>query len=103
MYGRQIFTRSVATTDDGALCFMQEVLKYMSSAPCIALEVRGDEIVRRFRDFCGPFDVQVARVLRPGTLRAIHGKNTLWNAVHCTDCPEDGVLECQYFFTALSS
>lgn len=82
---------------------MQEVLKNMCSGPCIALEVRGEDVVRRFRDFCGPFDVQVARVLRPTSLRATLGKSSVLNAVHCTDCPEDGVLESQFVFHTLAS
>jgi nucleoside diphosphate kinase len=79
-----------------------EVIKYMTSAPCIAVEVRGDDAVRTFRELCGPHDVQVARVLRPTSLRARFGTTNLYNAVHCTDCPEDGVLEVQFFFTTLS-
>lgn len=80
----------------------QEVLKYMCSGPCLALEVRGDDAVRRFRDFCGPFDVQIAQALRPASLRAKLGKTNLLNAVHCTDCVEDGVLESQFIFHSLA-
>ena len=46
-------------------------------------------------------DVQIAQTLRPNCLRAKYGKSSLLNAVHCTDSPEDGVLECQYFFQTL--
>uniref|UniRef100_A0A8D0GJ58 Nucleoside diphosphate kinase-like domain-containing protein n=1 Tax=Sphenodon punctatus TaxID=8508 RepID=A0A8D0GJ58_SPHPU len=46
---------------------------------------------------------EIARHLRPGTLRALFGKNKIQNAVHCTDLPEDGVLEVQYFFKILDS
>lgn len=81
----------------------QEVLKNMCSGPSIALEVRGEDAVRRFRDLCGPFDVQIAQTLRPQSLRARFGKTNLLNAVHCTDCPEDGVLECQFVFQALGA
>ncbi|KAF4127605.1 Nucleoside diphosphate kinase domain-containing protein [Phytophthora infestans] len=80
-----------------------EMLKYMCSSPCLALEVRGDDVVRRFREFCGPFDVQVARALRPDCLRAKFGRSAIYNALHCTDCPEDGVLECQFVFKSLFS
>lgn len=73
----------------------------MSSTPCIALEIRGENVVTRFREFCGPLDVQIAKTLRPSSLRAKYGKNTMYNAVHCTDCPEDGVLESQFVFTSL--
>lgn len=75
----------------------------MCSSPCLALEVRGEDVVRRFREFCGPFDVQVAKTLRPGSLRAKFGRSIIYNALHCTDCPEDGVLECQFIFRSLSS
>ncbi|KAG6976407.1 hypothetical protein JG688_00001381 [Phytophthora aleatoria] len=80
-----------------------EMLKYMCSSPCLALQVRGEDVVRRFREFCGPFDVQVAKTLRPDSLRAKFGRSTIYNALHCTDCPEDGVLECQFVFKSLSS
>ncbi|KAG6609553.1 Nucleoside diphosphate Kinase [Phytophthora cinnamomi] len=80
-----------------------EMLKYMCSSPCLALEVRGEDVVRRFRELCGPFDVQVAKTLRPDSLRAKYGRTNIYNALHCTDCPEDGVLECQFIFRSLSS
>ncbi|RLV99025.1 hypothetical protein DV515_00010233, partial [Chloebia gouldiae] len=35
----------------------------------------------------------LARHLRPGTLRAVFGTDKIQNAVHCTDLPEDGLLE----------
>jgi nucleoside-diphosphate kinase len=31
--------------------------------------------------------------LRPRTLRALFGVDKVQNAVHCTDLPEDGLLE----------
>ena len=36
---------------------------------------------------------EMSRLLRPNTLRALYGKDQVKNAVHCTDLPEDGVLE----------
>lgn len=36
---------------------------------------------------------EISRHLRPTTLRALYGKDKVKNAVHCTDMPEDGVLE----------
>ncbi|RHZ09907.1 hypothetical protein DYB37_013027 [Aphanomyces astaci] len=52
--------------------------------------------------FCGPFDVHVARELAPTTLRGIYGHTNMQNAVHCTDSPEDGNLETQFFFRVLA-
>ena len=36
---------------------------------------------------------EIARHLRPRTLRALYGVDKVKNAVHCTDLPEDGLLE----------
>ncbi|KAJ8350381.1 hypothetical protein SKAU_G00255110 [Synaphobranchus kaupii] len=73
----------------------------LCTGPCMVLEIRGAEAPRTFREFCGPADPELARHLRPATLRAQFGKNKVQNAVHCTDLPEDGVLEVQYFFKIL--
>ncbi|KAH0625011.1 hypothetical protein JD844_033016, partial [Phrynosoma platyrhinos] len=70
-----------------------EMVVELCSGPCIALEIRQVDPEKAFRDFCGPSDPEIARYLRPGTLRAVYGKNKIQNAVHCTDLPEDGLLE----------
>ncbi|KAH8354289.1 hypothetical protein KR084_006149 [Drosophila pseudotakahashii] len=51
-----------------------------------------------FRNFCGPMDPEIAKLLRPHTLRAKFGKSKVQNAVHCTDLPDDSNLELQYIF-----
>jgi len=79
----------------------------LSSGPCLALELAGEQgetaesVVGRYREVCGPADSVVARLLRPSTLRARFGVDQDLNAVHCTDLPEDGKLEVEYFFKIL--
>ncbi|XP_062412123.1 nucleoside diphosphate kinase 7 isoform X1 [Sardina pilchardus] len=73
----------------------------LSSGPCMALEIHASDAATAFRQFCGPADPEIARHIRPSTLRALYGKNKVQNAVHCTDLPEDSVLEVQYFFKIL--
>jgi len=74
----------------------------LSSGICVAVEVRAQsDAVLRLRELCGPYDVEIARHLRPNTIRARLGRDNVQNAVHCTDLPEDGVLESQYFFSIL--
>lgn len=79
------------------------MINELSSGLCLAVEVRceGEDAVTVLRDLCGPYDVEIARHLRPKTLRARLGRDAVHNCVHCTDLPEDGVLECQYFFDIL--
>eukprot|EP00947_MAST-08B_sp_MAST-8B-sp1_P003699 g3699.t1 len=88
-------------------------LNELTSGRVIALEVTSSatggsgggetqaEIVTRFRELCGPYVVEVAREVAPHSLRARFGTSTDTNAVHCTDVPEDGSLEREYFFKVL--
>ena len=36
------------------------------------------------------------------SLRALYGTSKVKNAVHCTDLPEDGALEVDYFFSLIA-
>lgn len=81
------------------------VTEHMSSGPCLAVEFSSIDAsapaVPTLRDICGPSDPELARILRPNTIRAKFGSTKVRNAVHCTDLPEDGALETQYFFELL--
>lgn len=74
----------------------------LSSGLCLVIEVRAKEdAVPKLRELCGPYDVEIAKHLRPHCLRARLGRDNVHNVVHCTDLPEDGPLESQYFFSIL--
>lgn len=75
----------------------------LTNGALIALEIRAENPVNTFRTYCGPYDVEIAKQLRPKTLRAIFGHDKVNNAVHCTDLEEDGTLECEFFFQILNS
>merc|ERR1711972_560557 len=79
------------------------MISELASGVCLAIEVRATDAVDKLRKLCGPHDVEIAKHLRPETLRAKLGRDNVHNAVHCTDLPEDGVLESQYFFSILPS
>lgn len=87
----------------GVVSEYYEMVTEMYSGPCVALEVQQTNPSKTFRELCGPMDPEIARHLRPCTLRAIFGKSKIQNAVHCTDLPEDGLLEVQYFFKILDN
>lgn len=105
----QMFTMEKANAEEfyevykGVVAEYIEMLSELCSGPCIAMEIRGPNAPKSFREFCGPADPEIARHLRPKTIRAHFGKNKVKNAVHCTDLPEDAVLEVQYFFKILDN
>ena len=85
----------------GILPEYSRLVETLTTGCCFALEIRQQDSVKKFREFCGPFDPQLAKVLRKKSLRSIFGLDRVRNAVHCTDLPEDGALECEFFFKTL--
>lgn len=80
-------------------------IENISSGPVVALAITGRpgyDSVSDFREFAGPVNPQIAKVLRPNTLRARFGETLLDNALHCTDLPDDGDMECRYIFNVLA-
>ncbi|KAJ8709650.1 hypothetical protein PYW08_009654 [Mythimna loreyi] len=79
----------------------------LAEGKCIALEVKcrdpSQNAVCEFRKLCGPRDPEICRQLYPDCIRALYGKNVIENAVHCTDLPEDGVSEVEYFFRLIAA
>ncbi|KAL4712712.1 hypothetical protein ACJJTC_008009 [Scirpophaga incertulas] len=82
------------------------MVEELSSGSCVAMEIVAKEkninTAVEFRKLVGPSDPEIARLLRPHTLRAKFGKNKVQNAIHCSDLPEDGLLEVEYFFKILN-
>ncbi|CAG9581534.1 unnamed protein product [Danaus chrysippus] len=80
---------------------------HLAEGKCVALEVKCHDpklnCVCEFRKLCGPRDPELCRQLYPDSLRALYGKNIVHNAVHCTDLPEDGEQEVEYFFKLLAN
>ncbi|KAA0168462.1 hypothetical protein FNF27_00903 [Cafeteria roenbergensis] len=75
----------------------------LSSGTSIIAEVRGEDVVPRLRELCGPYCPEIAGHLRPDSLRARFGINRVQNAVLCTDLPSDGPLECKYLFCVVDA
>ena len=72
-----------------------------SGGPTVVMEIRQENAVHAFRKLCGPHDPEQAKQLNPNSIRAAFGIDRVKNSVHCTDLVEDGVLECEYFFSIL--
>lgn len=69
------------------------------AGPCVAMEVRGEDVVRRLRDLAGPHDAVIAREIAPKSIRAQFGHNQIRNAVHVTDLETDGAIESRFVFS----
>lgn len=79
----------------------KRMIDQLASGPAVALEIRQDDAVDKFRQLCGPYDPEIAKKLEPQSLRAKYGSDRVRNAVHCTDLPEDGRLEVNFIFSTL--
>ena len=81
------------------------VIEHLCSSASLAVIVVGPgyDTVSQLRDIVGPLDPQLAKAIRPKSIRALYGESLIKNAVHCTDLPEDGEIECKYFFESLAN
>lgn len=90
---------------EGVVPHFNETVDHFTTGPCIAMELTSphtEDIVSKFREAAGPWDVEMAKELKPQTIRAKFGIDRVRNAVHCTDLVDDGVLESEYFFDILT-
>lgn len=85
----------------GVLPEYYQLVEQMCGGPSLVMEIRQEDAVRALRQLIGPHDPEIAKHLRPNTIRANYGIDKVRNAVHCTDLPEDGLLENEYFFNIL--
>lgn len=76
-----------------------------SSGSCIVLELihskNPSNTIELFRELCGPYDPELAKILRSQSIRSLFGKDSVHNAIHCTDLEEDAPLEIDFFFRIL--
>jgi nucleoside-diphosphate kinase len=80
-----------------------QMIEQMCSGPSLAVMIEGDEnVTTEFRAFAGPQHPELAKTLRPQSLRTQFGVDDTLNAVHCTDLTGDGDMECRYFFETLA-
>lgn len=85
----------------GVLPEYHDMVGQLCAGPSLVMEVRQEDAVQSFRTLAGPHDPEVAKHLRPNTLRAKFGIDRVKNGIHATDLAEDGLLEVEYFFNIL--
>lgn len=71
----------------------------LCSGISVAIEVRAQEdAVYSFRQLAGPWDIEIAKEIRPDCIRAKCGETRILSGIHCTDLETDGESECEYCF-----
>lgn len=75
--------------------FYDELVAFMSSAPCMPFIVAKPNAVLALRDAIGATDPAEAA---PGTVRKLYAESKGKNAIHASDSDENAVRESRFFF-----
>ena len=78
--------------------FFDSLCTFMSSGPSVVLVLQGDNAIKKNREIMGATDPAKAET---GTIRAAHGTNIEYNAVHGSDSPETAKFEISFFFPGM--
>ena len=77
--------------------FYNDLCKYMSSGPIVAVILEKDNAVTDFRTLIGATDPKQAEA---GTVRKLYGASIEANAVHGSDSDENAQIEGNFYFSA---
>ena len=78
--------------------FFNDLVKFMTEGPILAMVLEGENAISRWRDLMGPTDATKAP---KDTLRGEFGTSIERNATHGSDAPETAAFEIGYFFSGL--
>ena len=76
--------------------FFEALVSFMTSGPCLALALRGNDAVRQLRNVVGATDPAEAE---DGTVRKLFGESKERNAIHASDSVANAVQEVAFFFS----
>jgi len=77
--------------------FFKDLVRFISSGPCIPCVVEGENVIEGIRDLIGATDPAKAA---EGTVRRDFAESITRNSVHASDGPETAKTEIQFFFQA---
>jgi nucleoside-diphosphate kinase len=78
--------------------FFDSLCTFMSSGPSVVLVLQGENAIKKNRELMGATDPAKAE---KGTIRAAHGTNIEYNAVHGSDSPDTAKFEITFFFPGM--
>ncbi len=73
------------------------LVEFMTSAPLMAIVLRGDDVIKKVRELNGATNPADAA---EGTVRKLYAADKTRNAVHASDSPESSAREIPIFFSA---
>jgi len=76
--------------------FFGDLVKFMTSGPCVVMAIEGENAIARYREVMGATDSKKAAA---GTIRAKYGTDIEKNAVHGSDSADNAKIELGFFFT----
>jgi nucleoside-diphosphate kinase len=76
--------------------FYEDLVKFITSGPIVALVIEGDDAVKIMRKLIGATNSKEAE---PGTIRGDFALSNQKNAIHASDSAENAKCEMQIFFT----
>jgi len=76
--------------------FFDELVKFMSSGPCVPMILEKENAIEDFREFIGATDPSEAE---EGTIRADFADSVGENIIHGSDSVANGQKEAAYFFS----
>jgi nucleoside-diphosphate kinase len=75
--------------------FFEELIKFMTSGPIIAMILEREDAINRLRRLAGNTDSKIAD---KGTIRNRYGTDIQRNAIHASDSIESAVYEIDVIF-----
>jgi nucleoside-diphosphate kinase len=76
--------------------FYDELVRFMTSGPCLPLALERDDAVAQLRTVIGATDPAEAA---PGTIRKLYAESKGRNAIHASDSQENADREVGFFFS----
>ncbi|HNW99495.1 MAG TPA: nucleoside-diphosphate kinase [Bacteroidales bacterium] len=76
--------------------FFEPLVSFMASGPIVVAILEKENAVEDYRKLIGATNPAEAA---EGTIRKLFGTNLQANAVHGSDCDENAINECNFFFS----
>ncbi|KAJ1508919.1 thioredoxin domain-containing protein 6 [Coelomomyces lativittatus] len=79
--------------------FFNEMIQFLTSAPCMAYLLSKENAVNAFREMMGPYDPNKAKSEAPRSIRALHASDPIRNVVHGSSDSEQAQRDVELLFS----